>query len=64
MKVGDVMRVRMDQNCTSSEACGCLCVVEEIDSPNKDYPIRIRVQGIHYPVHYTQTVGERHLEKP
>ncbi len=64
MKVGQVMRVKMDQDCTSSDACGCLCVVEDINAHDNDYPIRIRLQSIHYSDHYTQDVNERHLEKP
>ncbi len=63
MKVGDVMRVRENQDCTSTDACGQLCVIEDF-LLNDSYPIRIRIQGIYCGDHYIQHVNERHLEKP
>ncbi len=61
MKVGDIMRVKVHQNCTDPDARGQLCVIESLDSHGY---IRIRLQWTHTPEHYTQHVYEYHLEKP
>ena len=61
MKVGDIMRVKVDQECTDPEACGQLCVIESLDS---HCYIRIRLQHTYNPEHYTQHVHDFHLENP
>lgn len=61
MKIGEVWRVKRDQDCTDPEACGELCVIESTDSHGR---IRIRLQSKLWPEHYTQHVNINHLEKP
>ncbi len=58
MKVGDVVKVKFDQDCTAEEAYGQLCIIESIYRSD----IMIRIQG-HTGAHYIQTVREEHLEE-
>lgn len=57
MKVGDVKRIRNDQDYTCSEARNQLCIIERIN--NFDIHVRIaRSNG----THYKQSVYEYHLD--
>ena len=61
MKVGDVMRVKRNQDCTLEEARGQLCIIEILNDRDS---IQIRLQGKYIPTHYTQHVNDYHLEAP
>ena len=61
MKIGDVMRVKVDQYITAPEARGQLCVIERFDLHGN---VIIRIQNILLCDHYTQHVREYNLEKP